>query len=189
MSKKPTIKPTNHIVYQCPSDKKIDLLNKLIKDNDSLKTMVVVSSDADSIKTLLQNQDIEVYNDKEFVLSKDLKCELLISFDIPIKDIVYEARLTKSTKKAFLLLDKSEQKALYPIERLLGRVIKQESVAGFEYEVELEEKKVQRRDTKPFSKSFSKPFQKSFKQDKSKDKNSKWAKKKGRTIVVESLKK
>lgn len=73
--------------------------------------------------------------DRDLVKDKELQYDLLISYDIPIKAIVYMARISKATDKAYLLLDKSEQNKLYDIEMLLGRAIKQEKVDGFEYPV------------------------------------------------------
>ena len=59
-------------------------------------------------------------------------CELLISFDLPNKAIIYDARLVHTSSNAILLLSKNEQVLLYPIETLLGRVIKQEIIEGYE---------------------------------------------------------
>ena len=129
-----TIKPNNHRVYQCSNSKKAQLLNQLIEQNLKSNTVVVCSQNPHAIKELLQNKDIVVMDDKEFITSKDIECEVLISYDIPDKAIIYTARVSKATSKAFALVDKSEQKKLYPIEMLLGRAIKQEILSGFEYE-------------------------------------------------------
>ena len=129
-----TIKPNNHRVYQCPNDKKIQLLNKLIIDNDKANILVVCSQNPQTILDALENKNIKVMEDRELIKDKELKCDMLISYDLPIKNIVYMARLGKTTDKAVMLLDESEQKELYQIEMLLGRAIKQEVVEGFEYE-------------------------------------------------------
>ena len=60
---------------------------------------------------------------------------MLISYDLPIKAIVYMARVSKATSSAILMLDSSEQKELYHTEMLLGRAIKQEIIEGFGYPV------------------------------------------------------
>lgn len=130
-----TIKPNNHRVHPCPHAKKVELLNHLITKNSSSDIVVVCSQDPMPIKEALENKDIVVMDDKEFIGSKELSCEMLISYDVPDKAIVYLARVSKATQSATILLDESEQKKLYPIEMLLGRAIKQEKVAGFEYEV------------------------------------------------------
>ena len=132
-----TIKANNHRVYPCPNEKKIELINQLITQNSSADIIVVSSVDVKEIKDALENKKIVVMDDKEFITSKDLTCEMLISFDVPDKAIIYSARVAKARDKAILLLDESEQKKLYPIEMLLGRAIKQEIIAGFEYEVKV----------------------------------------------------
>ena len=128
-----SIKANNHRIYQCVADKKVELLNQLIAQNSAHKIYVVTSKNGPELQTQLQNRDILVFEDREFVQNKDLVCDLLISFDIPIKAIVYMARVAKASQKAFLLLDESEQQELHGIEMLLGRAIKQEVVEGFEY--------------------------------------------------------
>ncbi len=130
-----TIKPNNHRVYQCPTDKKIELLNKLIAQNEKADILVACSTDIAEIKEKLANKNIRVLEDKELVLDKELTYEILISYDLPIKAIVYMARVTKATQQAFILIDEAEQKDLYQVEMLLGRAIKQEKMEGFEYEV------------------------------------------------------
>jgi len=128
-----TIKPNNHRILQCPNEKKIALVNKLIRDNSDLNILVVCANDAKELADALENKDIKVVQDRELVKDKELKCEFLISYDMPIKAIVYMARVARASQKAVMLLDKSEQKELHFIETLLGRAIKQESVEGFEY--------------------------------------------------------
>jgi len=130
-----TIKPNNHRIYQCQTEKKTALLNKLIAENSEEDIIVVCSSEPQKIQEALENKDIRVLEDKDFVQNKELQCAFLISYDMPIKDIVYIARVAKATQKAVMLLDESEQKELHAIETLLGRAIKQESLEGFAYEV------------------------------------------------------
>ena len=128
-----TIKPNNHRIFQCPNEKKIELLNDIIEQDKKLDILVVTSGDAASIKDKLEDKTIRVIEDRDLVKDKELTCQYLISFDLPIKAIVYMARVSKATQQAIILLDGSEQKELYPIEMLLGRAIKQEVVEGFEY--------------------------------------------------------
>jgi len=128
-----TIKPNNHRAHPCPTEKKIELLNKLIEQNSKLEIVIACSQDAQKIQDALENKTIKVIEDKELVSSSELSYEMLISYDLPIKAIVYMARVAKATNKAIILIDSSEQKALYPIEMLLGRAIKQEVLEGFEY--------------------------------------------------------
>lgn len=136
-----TIKPNNHRVHPCPNDKKLSLVNKLISDNRESKIIVATSMDANSVKEFLQNENsqalenVEVLDDKTLIKDENLICDLLISLDVPSKAIIYMARLSHTTSKALLLINESEQNLLYPIETLLGRVIKQDIIEGFEYEV------------------------------------------------------
>lgn len=130
-----TIKANNHRVYQCPTEKKIELVNKIISENTAAQIVVACSIDASELREKISNKNVKIMEDRDLVKDKELRYELLISYDMPIKAIVYMARVSKATDKAFLLLDKSEQKELYSIEMLLGRAIKQEKVDGFEYAV------------------------------------------------------
>lgn len=130
-----TIKPNNHRILQCPNEKKNALLNRLIKENSDLDILVVCANDAKELADALEDKDVKVIEDRELIKNKDLKCEFLISYDMPIKAIVYMARVARASQKAVMLLDKSEQKELHSIEALLGRAIRQESLEGFEYTV------------------------------------------------------
>ncbi|WP_297432917.1 hypothetical protein [Sulfurimonas sp.] len=202
-----TIKPNNHRVYQCPFEKKIELLNLLIKDNAGKSIVVVTAKDAKIIEEGLQNKEIQVIEDKNLIKDKELHADIIIGFEMPIKNIVYMARASKATEKSFMLLDESEQNDLHFIEMLLGRAIKQESVEGFNYPVIEEDekpkvKKLSKDEIKEVAKkryekstntqdaafekkkNFDKP-KKEFKKDFSKDakrserpKDDKWAKKK-----------
>ncbi|MEN8303757.1 MAG: hypothetical protein ABFQ64_06790 [Campylobacterota bacterium] len=130
-----TIKPNNHRVYQCPSEKKIELLNKVISENGKTDILIVCSREPQAIVDGLESKDVKVIEDRELIKLPELKCEMLISYDLPIKAIVYMARVAKATDSAVLMLDESEQKELYHTEMLLGRAIKQEVIKGFEYPV------------------------------------------------------
>ena len=183
-----TIKPNNHRVYPCPNTKKTELINQLIEQNSTSSIVVVSSQNQHAIQESLQNKEIVVMDDKEFITSKDINCEVLISYDVPDKAIVYTARVSKATSKAFLLVDKSEQKKLYPIEMLLGRAIKQEVLSGFEYE-EQQKAETPKHTGKKLSKDEIKAVAKKRYEEKTgepkpkqefkkSDKDDKWAKKK-----------
>jgi hypothetical protein len=155
-----TIKPNNHRVHPCPNDKKLSLVNKLISENPNDKIMVVTSTDAKSVEEFLLNENsqalenVQVLDDKILIKSENLNCDLLISLDVPAKAAIYIARLSHATSRALLLLNESEQKLLYPIETLLGRVIKQDIISGFEYEAK--EKPKAKTDARPAQKPMSK---------------------------------
>ena len=199
-----TIKPNNHRVYHCPFEKKIELLNLLIKENASKSIVVVTAQDTKSIEEGLENKEITVIEDRNLIKDKALCVQIIIGFDMPIKNIVYMARASKATENSFMLLDESEQKDLHFVERLLGRAIKQEKREGFEYpivekEEKFKEKRLSKDEIKEVAKkryekstntqenagfekkkSFDKPkkeFKKDFKKD-ARPKDDNWAKKK-----------
>ena len=130
-----TIKPNNHRILQCPTTQKIALINKLIEESKYKDILIVSSTNATTLKESIENKKVRVIEDKELVKDKELTCEFLISYDMPIKAIVYMARVGKATEKAVMLLDESEQNDLHSIETILGRAIKQDSIEGFKYEV------------------------------------------------------
>ena len=131
-----TFKPNNHRIYQCPTAKKIGLINKLVEENSKLDILIVCKEDALALKESLADTSTKVLTDKELFGDKSLTCDYLISYDMPIQDIVYQARLTRVKEKAAMLLDESEQIGVHSIETLLGRAIKQESIEGFMYPIE-----------------------------------------------------
>ena len=128
-----TIKANNHRIYQCPTQKKSQLLNKIISENRDMEIVVVTANNPSEIISELEYADVKVIEDRELVKDKEFKAQMIISYNIPIKDIVYIARVSRATKKALLLLDESEQQELHQIEMLLGRSIKQDVIEGFEY--------------------------------------------------------
>jgi hypothetical protein len=158
-----SLKHNKHRIHPCPNDKKLSLLNLLIAQNSTLDIVVATAEDTQAIKEAITASNVKVLNDKELLKLPELRCKLLISYDLPSTAILYMARVAKATEGAIILLDKDEQKQLYPIETLLGRVIRQEIVAGFEYAVEEKIK----REQKPFDRpkrdgerSERKPFDK-----------------------------
>jgi hypothetical protein len=164
-----TIKPTNHRIYQCRADKKTALLNKLIAESEYEDIIVVCSREPEAVREALQNSDVKVVEDRDFVRDAKAQCAYLISYDMPIEAIVYVARVSKATHKAVMLLDEEEQKSLYKIEMLLRRAIKQEKIEGFEYpQKELKERNtpVRRKLSKEEIKEVAKKrYEKSTKED------------------------
>ncbi len=182
-----SIKPNNHRIYQCPNDKKIELLNKIIQENKNEDILVVCSSEPENLKEKLQNQEIKIMEDRELVKDKNVQCDFLISYDMPIKAIVYMARVSKALKKSVMLLDESEQKTLHSIETLLGRAIKQEILEDFAYPVkEKSAEPLRKKLSKDTIKEVAKKRYESSTQEKPKldkrkhdfKKDDKWAKKK-----------
>lgn len=131
-----TLKANNHRIYQCPENKKLELLKKIINDNTEFDIVIATVEDTTLLKDAIDSEKIKILQDNELVKLKNLECDLMISYDMPIKAIVYMARISKTRKRAVMLLTQNEQKNLHAIETLLGRAIKQESIEGFMYEVE-----------------------------------------------------
>ncbi|QFR42410.1 hypothetical protein [Sulfurimonas xiamenensis] len=164
-----TIKHNKHRVHPCPNNKKLLLLQSLVEQNSNLHIIVATAQENIFIKEAIKADNVKVFNDSELAELPELKCELLISYDLPSDPVIYISRLVKTTQNALILLDISEQKELYPIETLLKRVIKQEIITGFEYEPVQKEKKEQKSFDKPkydkikkeAKKSEYKPFEKS----------------------------
>ncbi len=128
-----TIKHNKHRIHPCPNEKKLALLNILLSKNSGLSIVVALSDNTLLTKETITEANVSVLSDKELAGLPELKCELLISYDLPQTAELYISRLAKTTDSAIALLDISEQNNLYPIETLLGRVIRQEIVVGFEY--------------------------------------------------------
>lgn len=126
-----SIKHNKHRAYPVNTDKKIALLQHLISENES-KSIILVSSEENSeIKDSIVAQNITIIDDKTLYNDKELKADLIISFDVPKQAIVYISRLSHSSDAAIVLLSKDEENLLHPVETLLGRAIKQEVLAQF----------------------------------------------------------
>lgn len=155
-----TIKHNKHRIHPCPKEKKPSLLTLLLSQNSD-STIIVVLKNSDILKEFEHQKNVTILSD-EALLNSDATCELLISYDLPLEASAYIQRVSRATESAIILLDIEEQKGLYPIETILKRAIKQEGIAGFEYEVKKEIVK----EKKPFHKT--KPDQKPKKEYKKK---------------------
>lgn len=126
-----SIKHNKHRAYPVNTDKKIALLQHLVNENSS-KSIIIVSAEENSeIKEAIIAQNVNIIDDRTLYKDKELKADLLISFDVPTKSIVYISRLSHSTDAAIVLLSKDEESLLHPVETLLGRAIKQEVLAEY----------------------------------------------------------
>lgn len=124
----PILKRHNHRVHPCKNEKKEALLKQLLEQNNT-KKIIVVTAEKSELTT--EQENVSIVSDKELYNTPELRCELLISYDLPEQDIIYMSRMTKSDSHALILLDPSEEKLLHPIERLNGRTIMQEYIEGF----------------------------------------------------------
>ena len=125
-----TLKRHNHRVHPCKPEQKQELLNVLLQKNSD-KTILVVTSNG-AIDHVNDFKNVTIVSDEDLEKSSDLTCELMISYNLPQKAILYMARIARSSEFAIILLDSEEQSLLYPIETLLGRTIMQETIQGFE---------------------------------------------------------
>jgi len=124
----PQLKRHNHRVHPCKNEKKEELLKQLLEKNAS-KKIIVVTAEKSELTT--EQENVSIVSDKELYNSPELRCEVLISYDLPAKAIIYMSRITKSETYALILLDPSEESLLHPIETLNGRTIMQELIEGF----------------------------------------------------------
>jgi len=145
-----TIKPNNHRIHPCPTDRKLALITEIVSRNATTKIVVVSSDSNDMLKENIIYDNVTILSDKELITNKELTFEYLISYDLPDTAIIYIARVAKITQMAVVLLDASEHKRLYPIETLMGRTLKYEIINGYEPKV------VQKEDDKPAYKKMSK---------------------------------
>ncbi len=127
-SQRPTLKRHNHRVHPCKDEKKEELLKFLLQKN-SEKKIIVLSSQ--KLKLSIEEDNVSIVNDEELASKPDLRCELMISFDLPPKASTYMQRISHTDTYALILVNPSEEKIIHPIETLIGRTIMQEPIEGF----------------------------------------------------------
>ncbi|MDD3059387.1 MAG: hypothetical protein PHW94_00415 [Sulfurimonas sp.] len=128
-----SIKANNHRIYQCFEHKKKQLLSEVMEENAGADILIITSKNAGKLKEHINNPQIRVMSDEELSEMPQTKCEVLINFDLPQSAQSYFDRVSKATVKAVTIVDIAEQKLLYPIETVIGRVIKQEIRPGYGY--------------------------------------------------------
>lgn len=126
------IKRQNHRIHPCNSDQKNALAQFLIQNHAGKNILVVTSNDIEGLADLANTKNITLLSDAELAKTPDLRCDVLISYDLPEKAILYMSRFARASEYALILLDSEDQKRLYPIELLNGRTIVQEVIKGFE---------------------------------------------------------
>lgn len=126
-----TIKRQNHRIHPCNASRKNELLSRLTAQYGDKKILIVTAGAIDQI-IIPEGKNITFLNDEALAQAGDVACDVLISYDLPEKALVYMTRLAKSRDYALILMDAEEQKRLYGIETLLGRTIIQEVIPGFE---------------------------------------------------------
>lgn len=125
-----TVKRHNHRIHPCETSKKQELLKHLTTLHSD-KSVLIISS-ANSGTTEIEDKKITLSNDLSLQELADRQWDILISFDLPAKAEDYLTRFSRAKEMALILFDDKEQTLLYPIEKLLGKNIKQEIIKGFE---------------------------------------------------------
>lgn len=126
------IKRHNHRIHPCEHKLKNKLLNILITQNSGKSILIVTANGPLILEDFPAVENVYIRSDSELADAAELRCDLLISYDLPADATVYMARLARTDSHAVILLDRDEQTQLYPIERLLERSIRQEIITGFE---------------------------------------------------------
>lgn len=127
-----TIKRQNHRIHPCNADQKKALAQFLIQNHAGKNILIVTSTNAEELTDLVSANTITLLNDEQLSKAPDLRSDVLISYDLPEKAILYMSRFARANEYALILLDSEDQKRLYPIELLNGRTIVQEVIKGFE---------------------------------------------------------
>jgi len=146
-SNTPAVKRQNHRLYHCTQQRKNELLAFLARHHAGKKILVVTSETSEEVNL---PEGALLMSDEELAAAPaQTLCDVLISYDLPEKALVYMGRLARTSEFAFIMLGEADQKHLYPIETLLGRAITQESTPGFApaavAAVEAKDKKVRER--------------------------------------------
>ncbi|MDQ1298064.1 MAG: hypothetical protein QG558_603 [Campylobacterota bacterium] len=126
-----TIKRQNHRIHPCSTERKTQLLNFVISQNPARSILVVTAHDTKAID-VAQTKEITLVTDSDLVQPSEAMYDIVISYDLPDKAIIYMTRYARAKEFAIILLGAEDQKNLYAIETLFGRTITQETVAGFE---------------------------------------------------------
>ena len=126
-----TIKRQNHRIHPCSTTRKTELLNFVISQNPARSILIVTANDTKAID-IAQTKEITLVSDSDLVQPSDTMYDIVISYDLPDKAIIYMTRYARAKEFAIILLGSEDQKHLYAIETLFGRTITQEPIAGFE---------------------------------------------------------
>jgi superfamily II DNA/RNA helicase len=127
-----TIKRHNHRVLPCNTERKIELINFLIKNNTNLEIVIVSKEAIKDFKDLTLSEKIKVTTDTQFSDDIRLEFDMLINYDLPEDPQIYLKRLELAKEYSLVLLDPEDHATLYPIETTLGRSLVQDAIKAFE---------------------------------------------------------
>jgi len=125
------IQRKNHRIHPCNTERKNELLNFLLPQYADKKILILTAQNPKNIQ-ITESANVTIATDDELIASEKSTYDVLISYDLPEKAILYMTRFAHAREIALVLLGAEDQKNLYGIETLLGRTIIQEPVAGFE---------------------------------------------------------
>lgn len=143
----PVIKRQNHRIHPCEASRKSELLHYLIENYPSKSILLITAHDVSAIKLPSKNTNMTIIQDNNLSSLSD-QFDVVISYDLPEKAIVYMARLAKAKEYALIILDEGDQSYLYGIELLNGRTILQEIIKGFEPSFGIEAENQQKAEAK-----------------------------------------
>ena len=126
-----TIKRQNHRIHPCSTTRKTELLNFVIAQNPN-RSILIVTAYAPKAIEVVENKNVTIVSDSDIASPGETMYDIVISYDLPDKAIIYMTRYARAKEFAIILLGAEDQKHLYAIETLFGRTITQEPVAGFE---------------------------------------------------------
>jgi hypothetical protein len=121
----------NHRIHPCNAQRKNELLDFLIAQHPE-KKILIATANSESLSGLSLTKNITIVADADMKASEKNQYDILISYDLPEKAIIYMTRFAHAREMALILLGLEDQKNLYGIETLLGRTIIQEIIKGFE---------------------------------------------------------
>ncbi len=130
-----TIKRHNHLFYHCTPERRLEMLKQLITSHADQTILIAVSKGVEALPQNLPD-NVSIMSDDEIMAADDVRCDVIIHADLPLKALHYIKRLSCATDKSVGILTPNETSLLYPIESLLGRSIMQKELEGFELPVE-----------------------------------------------------
>ena len=125
------IQRKNHRIHPCNTERKNELLNFLLPLYADKKILILTAQNPKNIQ-ITNPINVTIATDDELIASEKSTYDVLISYDLPEKAILYMTRFAHAREIALILLGAEDQKNLYGIETLLGRTIIQEPIVGFE---------------------------------------------------------
>ena len=126
------IKRHNHRVHPCDRSQKLELLKHLIALHEDKEIVIIASQDISALEEQLDADNITLTDDSQILENPKVKCDMIISIDLPTEPQNYLKRLNQTQTFALLLADDKDQQDLYKVETLMGRTLTKELITDFE---------------------------------------------------------